>query len=396
MTSIRIIFLILIAIFSINSCNKNNSTIVEIEGIGNDTIIIEYMPISDMYSSIEPNIDTVYSNKGRFVIDIKSDKPLIVFAQCKKGFLYRKSGRVYSPQTKAITLFIKPNEGNVVKGKLHPYYIDYTVEGTKENEQYSSLRTKYIKEVSVSVKMELQIDSLIFENADKELINKLFKKAISIRNIRKQRGLEVVKKNPNQEISAYYLANQRFDTLGKYYKTLSEGVRNGLFKGMLDNSYLKYKKYIKVIESEKNIVVGKIAPNFSLMDINGQEFSLNSIEDKVIVLDFWGSWCGWCIKGFPRMKEYYNKYKINMEFIGIACGDTEEIWKKSVEKHQLGWFQVINDETLEKDVSVMYGVESYPTKIIIDKDKKILAKFVGESDSFYNKLDEIESKKVPN
>jgi len=91
------------------------------------------------------------------------------------------------------------------------------------------------------------------------------------------------------------------------------------------------------------------------------------------------------------MKAYYEKYKNKMEIIGIANRDTEEAWKKCVQENNLVWKQVINakDSEINKDVSVTYGIRGYPTKFILDKDKKILAKFVGETEDFYRKLDEI-------
>ena len=52
-----------------------------------------------------------------------------------------------------------------------------------------------------------------------------------------------------------------------------------------------------------------MAPDFTLNDIDGNPLSLSSLRGKYVVLDFWGSWCVWCIKGMPEMKKYYAKYK---------------------------------------------------------------------------------------
>lgn len=66
------------------------------------------------------------------------------------------------------------------------------------------------------------------------------------------------------------------------------------------------------------------APDFTLKDIQGNDFSLSSAKGKYVILDFWGSWCGWCIKGLPDMKKAYRKYKHKVVFVGIDCNDTEE------------------------------------------------------------------------
>ena len=105
-----------------------------------------------------------------------------------------------------------------------------------------------------------------------------------------------------------------------------------------------------------------------------------------MVLDFWGSWCGWCIKGFPEMKKYYAKYKNKVEFLGIACGDTEKKWKDAVAKHEVPWLNVLNGKD-DKDVSTMYAISGYPTKIVIDPQGEIARVVVGESPEFYTYLD---------
>ena len=56
-------------------------------------------------------------------------------------------------------------------------------------------------------------------------------------------------------------------------------------------------------------VTSEVAPDFTLNDINGKPLVLSSLRGKYVILDFWGSWCVWCIRGIPNMKEYYNKYK---------------------------------------------------------------------------------------
>ena len=55
--------------------------------------------------------------------------------------------------------------------------------------------------------------------------------------------------------------------------------------------------------ASQSIAEGQMAPDFTLKDLQGNDLSLSSLRGKYVVLDFWGSWCGWCIKGIPDMKE---------------------------------------------------------------------------------------------
>ena len=372
-----------------SSCGQQHNLSVEIEGIENDTIFMEYAPVSQFYEMDEPFTDTIISKNDKFIFDSPSDEPIFTFLFPKKGGFKRVNGSPYYPRHKYLVLLIKPNDHITVKGKLHDYYLEYEAKGSEFNKEYSQLRNGYIQEMSQSAKIELQLDSLMSNNGDKEVINNLFKERKEINSIANREELKFIKNNWDKELTAYYLTRQKLDTLGKYYENVNAEIKNGIFKNMLDSQYLRYQKYVKIREAEENIVEGKIAPDFSLQSLSGSEFSLSSINDKYIVLDFWGSWCGWCIKGFPKMRDYYKKYNSELEIIGVACNDTEEKWKKSVEENKLNWKHVINDKDIDKDVSVMYGIHGYPTKIILDKDKNILAKFVGESDDFYNKLDEL-------
>ena len=131
----------------------------------------------------------------------------------------------------------------------------------------------------------------------------------------------------------------------------------------------------------------QLAPDFTLNDIHGKPLSLSSLRGKYVIIDFWGSWCVWCIKGFPQMKEYYDKYKGKFEILGVACNDKEAKWKAAVEKYELPWLHVFNPggTTLLED----YGIQGFPTKIIVGPDGKIVKTIVGEDPVFYTLLDQL-------
>ena len=129
------------------------------------------------------------------------------------------------------------------------------------------------------------------------------------------------------------------------------------------------------------------APDFELNDINGKPLKLSSLRGKYVILDFWGSWCVWCIKGVPAMKDAYNKYAGKFEILGIDCGDSEEKWKQAVAHHELPWLHVYNPE--DSKVLEDYGIEGFPTKVIIDPEGYIVKTIVGEDPAFYAFLDNL-------
>ncbi len=140
-------------------------------------------------------------------------------------------------------------------------------------------------------------------------------------------------------------------------------------------------------EAAKKQAAGVEAPDFTLNDLDGKPLKLSSLRGKHVILDFWGSWCGWCIKGIPQMKEYYNKYKGEFEILGIDCNDSDQKWRDAVKKYELPWLHVYNPKS--SSVLSDYGIQGFPTKIIIGPDGKIVKTIVGEDPSFYTLLDEL-------
>lgn len=136
---------------------------------------------------------------------------------------------------------------------------------------------------------------------------------------------------------------------------------------------------------------GKMAPDFTLPSPDGTSLTLSSLRGKVVVLDFWGKWCGICMAGMPRMKAYYEKYAGKLEFLGVDYGDKEDVWKQTVEENGLNWKHVLITPKNEEQEAVVkaYGVTGYPTKFILSPEGKIIKGFIGETPEFYRMLDDL-------
>lgn len=203
--------------------------------------------------------------------------------------------------------------------------------------------------------------------------------------------IDFVKAHPNYEASATLVpqfAQDGLDKMKEVAALLGDNVKNGRMKAYYQNIINQVEAQAKAeAESAKKQAAGVVAPDFTLNDINGKPLSLSSLRGKYVILDFWGSWCGWCIKGFPEMKKYYEKYKGKFEILGIDCNDTEQKWKDAVKKNELPWLHVYN--TRDSKVLADYGVNGFPTKIIVGPDGKIVKTIVGEDPAFYTLLDSL-------
>ncbi len=133
-------------------------------------------------------------------------------------------------------------------------------------------------------------------------------------------------------------------------------------------------------------VVGVNAPDFVLTDINGQPHSLSSMKGKVVVIDFWATWCPPCQASIPIMNKLYEKFKgANFEMLGISIDDgagADGMVRSFVKNFQVA-YPVARDD---KGVADMYGVSGIPNLFIIGKDGVIRDHHMGYSP---DELDEI-------
>lgn len=148
------------------------------------------------------------------------------------------------------------------------------------------------------------------------------------------------------------------------------------------------------LEADKKTGTGTLCIDFTKKDINGNNFTLNSLKGKYVLLDFWGSWCHPCRNSHPHLKEVYEKYKSKgLEIIGIAQenGSTditkcEETWKKAVKEDGMTWIQVMNNyDKATTNLVTLYAIQGFPTKILLDKDGKVVFRILGNQPE---KLDE--------
>ena len=214
----------------------------------------------------------------------------------------------------------------------------------------------------------------------------------SLKKVYTDKVLAYIKAHPDQEAAVMLVEGLDYENVKKAVSLFSPAVRDGRMAGF-------WKPVLKAFEDQahreaaaKKVVEGTVAPDFTLPDLQGKPLKLSSLRGKYVILDFWGSWCFWCIKGMPDMKKYYEKYNGKFEVLGVDCNDTHERWKAAVEKHQLPWKHVRQSNETQ-NVADDYGVQGFPTKIVIDPQGKIAKVVVGEDPAFYEYLDKVFSDK---
>ncbi|MGA2855601.1 MAG: redoxin domain-containing protein [Candidatus Sulfotelmatobacter sp.] len=122
-----------------------------------------------------------------------------------------------------------------------------------------------------------------------------------------------------------------------------------------------------------------IAPDFSLPQLNGQFLQLSAYRGKVVLLDFWATWCTPCREEIPHLVELQNKYRDRgLEIIGVSMDDSPDPVREFYQRFQMNYPVVMGNA----DIGERYGgVLGLPIAFIIDRDGRIYAKHIGATEA---------------
>lgn len=147
------------------------------------------------------------------------------------------------------------------------------------------------------------------------------------------------------------------------------------------------KRFREQLLNNRTLLPGQVAPEISLTNIVGDTVSLNDVmkENELVLVDFWASWCGPCVKSFPALKKMYSKNKDRgFEIITISLDDSFENWADASKSHKLPWIDLgdtdIGDTTVwnVRPSQMDYGVLIIPSTFLIDKKGCIVHKHFSD------------------
>lgn len=310
--------------------------------------------------------DSAIIENGRFTIKGSVENPTLMN-------LYKKNDA--TTERNFYTFFFA--EGN---DKLYLDYSDFN---------QSTIHNKFQRDLIKYIAFKKDVNDNFTEirqhngEYDHEELNRLLKE-LEVKSL--FRDIDFAKQNPSSFVALYYLffdlgrsvGRKNFGGIKSAFETMDEPLKKSSLGAFITQK----------LNSLENMEVGRIAPTFSAQDITGSTFSLSDIlSKKVIILDFWASWCAPCKMQLPFLKKINDEYKNRgLQIVSISEDKKKDAWENAVKKGEMDWINLIAAQE-SQGVLHKYAAQAIPILVLIDKKGQIVGRWSGYDEAYFNEIE---------
>ncbi len=348
----RLLTLGLAALFFIGCGRKEYTVNGTLTGVEEGRILLQQYLGQSKYR----NIDSAEIKDGKFIIEGSVEYPHSVII----GVEGRRSKTSFWLENSEITFTADADS-----------MFRAAVTGSASNDEYLAFNNDYIKPYREGSRELYSMLNDIKMTGSEEEIGKAQARADSAKNSETRAVTDYVKSHPSSFVGAsmlksvvYYLSWQELE---EAYRALDPEVAS-------TEDMVALKEKIEVL---KTVDIGQKAPDFTMDDPDGVPVRLYDVlaGSKVLLLDFWASWCGPCRKENPFVVDTFSEFSsLGFTVLGVSLDKERESWIKAIDDDRLTWTHVSNVMYWDNPVAKMYGVSAIPTNYLIDHNGIILGK----------------------
>ena len=363
----KVNFLIVVVALFFAACTPKNQVVINGDIAGLDGV---KMFLSVIENKNWVKLDSCTVNNGKFQLKCAVDEPRLAFLIPEPQTAFSRIPLFIEAGTMTITGDAEDAANMTIIGSKH--HVDFQ----KILDDSFILEQGYYKLIG-AYKAAQESGDLMGMAEAKIQIDEI---EVMMDNLK----IDYIKEHPQSYVSLVLITSELI-----YYASLQELE---MYKSWIDPA-LYNSKAMKEIDLKINALQqfepGQPVPDISLPDADGNIQTLSDMRGKYVLVDFWASWCGPCLRENPAIVEVYQKFHPQgFEIFAVSLDDDREKWLNAIEKDNLTWTHVSELQRWNGAVSNEFCVSSIPSNLLIDPEGKIMARNIfGEE--LYEKINEI-------
>ena len=328
-----------------------------------------YVYMVDRVSGLYQLVDSAKVEDGTFTFTGSLDFPVLYYLEISRGTNPR------------VALFLENSEMSLQLNIENPS--EFTLTGSPSHDimQEFSLMSAELDAFLEVLQQQILEAEVLGNDSLAENLRAQYQEA---ENQKKDKIREFINKHLDKTVGLYLATrNLSYDMNGEELDALINSF---------DPSLAESRYYVNLRERANKLLalsVGKVAPEFSLPDPEGNMVALSDFRGKYLLVSFWASWCPYCRAENPHLVKVYEQYNNqNFEILGVSLDRAKEPWLMAIDDDGLPWIHVSDLKGWENEASSLYGVASIPSTILLDPDGVIIGRnLMGEE--LDQKMDEL-------